>query len=404
MNKIELMNIAVGFIPRNSTVTNIMVENCEYRSNLVENIIVEYLFRASEYTMVLGEEFGNWFIKEVFDGYKSNENAMRYEKKNLSTIAPIKTVDKNQLIDGSIKNTGIVVTKQLPNDDKFNGYNTSKEEGIDTNAGVIGSKVSSGSGVTTDKKIILGCIKGDVTGGGKQLRICIVAEQYQVADKLAQELFLIIEGIGEDDFLAKIKLDVDYGYNPNIGLYDFTGNGIFDILISMRSGGSGGYYFYYIYSYINKTFKKIFDWEAFNMKSKFQVTYLDYKKVEVKGGLMTNTYIIDISQRDKLYLDSLYDAKGKLLSPTTGSVSGVVNLYPVSINNNRKFELHVICNILGPVNEDIIGGVVYIEKWGGKDFITLGERVILFGNTTYDNYGLSKVDPNYVFLPDKVPN
>lgn len=403
MNKIELMNIAVGFIPRNSTVTNIVVENCEYRSDVVENIIVEYLFRASEYTMILGEEFGNWFIKEVFDGYKSNENSMRYEKEPLEFRSTVKIVDKNQLIGGDNKSK-VLITKELPNDSKFDGYSTSKEEGVNTNLGVIGSKVSSGTGMTTDKKTILGCIKGDVTGAGNQLRICIVAEQYQIADKLAQQLFLIIEGIGDDNFSAKIKLDVDYGYNPNIGLYDFTGNGVFDILISMRSGGSGGYYFYYIYSYINKEFKKIFDWEAFNMKSKFQVTYLDYKKVEVKGGLMSNTYIIDISQRDKLYLDSLYDPKGKLLNPTTGSVSGVVNLYPVSINNNRKFELHVICNILGPVNEDIIGGVVYIEKWGGKDFITLGERVILFGNTTYDNYGLSKVDPNYVFLPDKVPN
>lgn len=424
MNNIELINIAMEFLPKNSKITNIKGSNDSFRTEVVDEIIVEYLFRAGEYTMVLGEDFGKWYVKEVYDSYKSNENnEMRYEKKPI-VVSPIQTaikvVPKEKLFDGvksitipssnpnfgSLNSTGTIpnfgsLDNNLPNDPNLNGYSTS-EQG-NKNSGVVGSKVGSGSGLTKDKKKILSCVEGDATGSGKLLRICIVADQYQDNDKLAQSLYLEIEGVSSN-FKSTIKLDVDYGYDPHIGLYDFTGNGVYDILISMRSGGSGGYYFYYIYSYINNKFIKIFDWQAFNKKSKFKVTYLDYKKVEVSGGLMNSTYIIDISQRDKLYLESLYDKSCKLKNQLTGSVSGVVNLYPVSINNNRKFELHVICNIIGAVADDILGGVVYIAKWDGKQFATLGERVILFGNTTYDNYGLSKIDPDYVFLPGQVPD
>lgn len=404
MEYVYLMSLAVKFIPKGSIVLNINKEKNSYRDIDSGDIVVDYSYRSKKYTMILGFNFEQWYIKEIvgdlddrfYDGEENTDDRFISERQ-----------EKLKDIDKTMNGGGTKVTKD---DD----YNTKKDKeqlksdmeelainNIDNEKekGYLGSLVGSGLGIVLENKdIVLGCAEGNVTSLEKRSKICIIAKEYEKGNQLAQELFLTVEDIdgGNKD---SIKLDVDYGFSPNIGLYDFTGRGYFDILISMKSGGSGGYYFYYIYTYINRKFVKIFDWMEFNKNNQFDVKYLDDMKVLVSGGSLTGEFLIDISQKDKAYLDSLYDSKGKLRTPTTGSASGVVNLYPVSINNNRKFELHIICNVLGVVTMDILGGVVYIEKWGKTEFEPLGERVILFGNTTYDNYGLSKIDPNYNFTP-----
>lgn len=404
MEHIYLMSLAVKFIPRGSIVLNINKEENGYRDIDSGDIIVNYSYRSKQYTMVLGFNFDEWFIKEIvgdldnrfYDGEENIEDEFHCERQE-----KVKAIDKT--INGGEKEV-IKVDDHSTKKDKDQLKSDMEELNIsdidnDEEKGYLGSLVGSGLGIVLENKdIVLGCAEGNVTSLEKKSKICIIAKEYEKGNQLAQELFLIVEDI-DGGYKDSIKLDVDYGFGPNIGLYDFTGNGYFDILISMKSGGSGGYYFYYIYTYLNRKFVKIFDWMEFNKNNQFDVKYLDDMKVLVSGGSLTGEFLIDISQKDKAYLDSLYDSKRKLRTPTTGSASGVVNLYPVSINNNRKFELHIICNILGVVTMDILGGVVYIEKWGKTEFEPLGERVILFGNTTYDNYGLSKIDPNYNFTP-----
>ena len=82
----------------------------------------------------------------------------------------------------------------------------------------------------------------------------------------------------------------------------------------------------------------------------------------------------------------MYDKNGKLKAPVKGSVSGIVNLYPVSINNDRKFELHIICNIIGVVNQDILGGVVFVEKWGETKFESVVDWVVLFSDKSFEDW------------------
>ena len=85
--------------------------------------------------------------------------------------------------------------------------------------GYLGSVVGSGLGaVLANKNIVLGCAEGNVTSLEKKSKICIVAEQYEKGNQLAQELFLTIEDV-DGNFKARTKLDVNYGFSPNIGLY-----------------------------------------------------------------------------------------------------------------------------------------------------------------------------------------
>lgn len=47
-----------------------------------------------------------------------------------------------------------------------------------------------------------------------------------------------------------IALKENAGYDPSIFLGDFTGDGVEEILISIPTGGSGGTYYHYIYSFV----------------------------------------------------------------------------------------------------------------------------------------------------------
>lgn len=377
MDNIQLKNLVLNFLPRNSSIMSIKQRDEGYRS---EEIIINYTFNSRDYTMILGLDGNKWYVKEVCDEILDNpimtsrNNFAVVNRQDLFGGKEIQTKKKPIEIEGTK-----VDWEKVP---KTNSDSNKKEKGY------LGSVVGSGLGtVLANKDIVLGCAEGNITSLEKSSKICIIAEQYEKGNQLAQELFLTIEDV-DGNFKAKTKLDINYGFEPKIGLYDFTGNGYFDILISMRSGGSGGYYFYYIYSYIDRELKKIFDWQEFNNKLKFDVTYLDNQRVKVVVGILNSEFILDISNKEQAYLDSLYDKNGKLKAPVKGSVSGIVNLYPVSINNDRKFELHIICNIIGVVNQDILGGIIFIEKWGKMKFESVVDWALLFGP---EQLGLSKI-------------
>lgn len=79
MNKIEMINIANEFMPKNCSILKVKEdrEDALYRTeNSVgrnkEFIIIEYNFKTKEYTMVLVKNNGEWEIQEIYDDKKEN--------------------------------------------------------------------------------------------------------------------------------------------------------------------------------------------------------------------------------------------------------------------------------------------------------------------------------------------
>ena len=68
-----------------------------------------------------------------------------------------------------------------------------------------------------------------------------------------QNITLVIHD-GATGLFTRIPLSENAGYIPSLFLRDFTGDGVNDILISIASGGSGAFMYYYIFSFINSTF------------------------------------------------------------------------------------------------------------------------------------------------------
>ncbi|WIF95817.1 VCBS repeat-containing protein [Caminicella sporogenes] len=223
---------------------------------------------------------------------------------------------------------------------------------------------------------ILDFKQGDVNGDLVTDNIYLIGEKpYGAESPFTENITLLIQD-GKTNIFYKIALKENAGYNPTIFLGDFTGNKIDDILISIDSGGSGGYASYYIYSFKNNTPKKIFDHENFNYN--YEVIYKDYYKVEIKEN-NTKKYTIDIKYKGKEYLSEIYDSKGKLKKTIEGWVNALGGLYPIDFQRDGIYELYAVQRIAGRYNADNLGYVQTSLKWNGKDFVPFFQTIGILG-------------------------
>lgn len=98
--------------------------------------------------------------------------------------------------------------------------------------------------------MILAQAKGDLNGDKVPDTVYLAGTKEQGFER-ATNITLIIRDGASGNIAARIPLKENAGYDPQLFLGDFTGDGIDDILISIATGGSGGTYFYYIYSFVS---------------------------------------------------------------------------------------------------------------------------------------------------------
>lgn len=225
---------------------------------------------------------------------------------------------------------------------------------------------------------IVASARGDVTGDGIPDNVYLTGTKTPDSP-FTQNITLVIQN-GMTGRFTSIKLSENAGYNPTLFLGDFTGNRVADILIGINSGGSGGIMYYYIYSFINNTAKLLFDFNAYNNKYTYVVTYKDNYKVEVLSNENKSSYIIDISNRGSDYLNEIYDSNGKLKAPITGFVNPLSGLYPVDFDSNGVYELLAYQRIAGRYNADALGYVLNTLKFKNNSFVLDNQYVAIFGS------------------------
>lgn len=229
--------------------------------------------------------------------------------------------------------------------------------------------------------IVVAFVSGDVTG-----------------DRIPDDVYLTGVKTSDSPFIQNLTLVVrdgrtgitragtlpseNAGYNPTLYLNDFTGDGIYDILISIASGGSGGIMYYYIYSCVNNVGSLLFDYNVYNQEYQYEVIYKDNYRVEVISKNNNTKYLLDISYKGPEYLNEIYDSNGKLKSPITGFINPLSGLYPVDLDGNKVYELLAIQRIAGRYNADALGFVQNILKWENNRFILNTQFVAVFGSQT----------------------
>ena len=222
--------------------------------------------------------------------------------------------------------------------------------------------------------------RGDVTGDRILDQVYLTGTMTSGSPYIQNITLLVQNGrIGE---VKHVALQENAGYNPSIFLGDFTGNGVDDIFISINSGGSGGMMYHYIYSFLNNQPLLLFDFNVYNEQYQYTVTYKNNYKVEVISLANQQKYIIDISTRDRDYLNEIYNQDGRLKSPITGFVNPLSGLYPVDFDYNKKYELFAYQKIAGRYNADSLGYVLNTLTWQDLQFILENQYVAIFGSDT----------------------
>lgn len=221
--------------------------------------------------------------------------------------------------------------------------------------------------------------QGDVNGDLIVDNIFLLGEKpYGIESPFTSNIFLLVQS-GATGIYYPIIPQNNSGYNPTIFLGDFTGDKVKDILISIDSGGSGGYAFYYIYSFINNIPREIFNSEIFSRTYNYKVTYKDYYQVKVEGS-NKKSYVIDIKYKGEDYLSEIYHSDGKLKAPIEGWVNPLGGLYPVDFNQNNVYGLYATQSIAGRYNADTLGYVQTSLEWHLNAFTPFFQTVGILGS------------------------
>ena len=210
--------------------------------------------------------------------------------------------------------------------------------------------------------------RADVNGDGVLDTIFLTGEKEKTEDIFIRNIKLVFED-GRTKRAATITFSNNVGYNPRLFIGDFNKDKIDDVLISIDSGGSGGFGFYYIYSFTGNTTRRLFDNDEYNREIKYDVIYKDGCKVQVYNYQLKKTYIIDVSAKQKDFYAEIYDRSCKLLKPTSGFVPGLNNLYPLAGDAQGSYNLLAIERVIGLYGADTLGILETVLEWNGTKFV-----------------------------------
>ncbi|GAA0314956.1 hypothetical protein GCM10008967_01830 [Bacillus carboniphilus] len=198
--------------------------------------------------------------------------------------------------------------------------------------------------------------KEDVTGDGKQDTIVLEGVPYDKDSPYLKEIFLIVE----TDANKKFKVTLEGGYEPEAEFQDLNHDGVKDVFISVATGGSGGIYNYYLYSFKDNKQVDVGVPEPLTIQGEFQD---DYKAI-VSIPETQESYTVDLSGRKDEYDRLGLYVDGKLNEPTELMVDPYSFMKPENFGN-VGYGLKAIQAISGAYHADGIGRVE--SKWYYKD-------------------------------------
>ncbi|MFJ7933270.1 VCBS repeat-containing protein [Sporosarcina sp. NPDC096371] len=211
---------------------------------------------------------------------------------------------------------------------------------------------------------------GDVNGDGVADTVYLYGQVDGSPGIFADHIILVIQD-GRTFKSTTVQFKNNAGYNARLFLGDFNKDSILDIMVSIDTGGSGGYGIFYIYSFKDNRLHQLFDVDDYNDKHIFQAHYEDFYKVRVESSQLNASFIIDISNKDPDYLSQYYDKQGLLKQPVQGGVLALGALYPiVTTNKNNYYDLLASQRIIGTVNADTLGVVENLLTWEDGRFIS----------------------------------
>lgn len=214
---------------------------------------------------------------------------------------------------------------------------------------------------TFDRKI------GDVTGDGIDDFVYLTGHKKN-PDAIYQEGITISVVDGVTNEVTEQVLDLNGGYGSALFLGDFNQDEISDIYVSISSGGSGNINYYYIYSFKDKTPVQLLDYQSLNQLYEWSVRFLDHYQVEVINDTLNQTYELNLSFKNKEFLQKYYDSEGKTREGVEGEVLPLGGLSPIMTPRGKgAYSLLSSQVIIGTAMVDHLGVIeIYLTYQEGK--------------------------------------
>lgn len=223
--------------------------------------------------------------------------------------------------------------------------------------------------------MVITTAQADVNGDGVLDTVSLTGERDAEGSAFIRDITLVITD-GKSGRTATTALRDNAGYNPRLFIGDFTCDGVPEILISIDSGGSGGFGYYYIFSYKGGVVNQLLDAEKFNATFKYTVTFREGCRVAVTSDYFRRTYFIDVSDRLTFYREQgVYDRSCRLQKPTSGWVPGLNNLFPEAGSTPNCYNLLAFQRVVGLFNADTIGILQTTLAWDKTEFVGVSEYV-----------------------------
>lgn len=213
---------------------------------------------------------------------------------------------------------------------------------------------------------ILAARQGDVNGDGTVDSVYLVGRKTGPGELFADNIGIVVQD-GRTNTLMQIPLKNAAGYNAQLFLGPFSSARQLDILVSIDTGGSGGYILAYLYTIRNNQAVLLFDSDSFAESSMYSAVFKEDFKVEVTSRRGDIKFIIDVSGKKKMYMDAgIYSESGRLLKPMEGGVLALGAIYPLVADYNGLYQLLAYQRIIGIYNADNLGAVQTYLKWDGN--------------------------------------
>lgn len=219
--------------------------------------------------------------------------------------------------------------------------------------------------------------QGDVTGDGREDLVMLVGTLPQDGGGFITDITLVVED-GASGQVTCVPLGDNAGFNPSIYLCDFTGEGVKDIKVTIQSGGSGGFTFTYVYSFVGNKPQLLFSHDMYMASKEFRAYYAENFVVVVEDLTLGLTFRIDVSQNPAA--QELYDEEGKLLQPTEANVGPFIIAYPIVLDEEKgTCSLQALTRVYGQFAADTLGYIQDYLSWDGTRFATIREELAIFG-------------------------
>lgn len=210
---------------------------------------------------------------------------------------------------------------------------------------------------------------GDVTGDGVLDKVSLYGNKPDGPTGVFADNITVVIVDGHTHQTQTLTPAYNSGYNAKLFLGDFTNDKIEDIKVSIDSGGSGGYGYFYIYSFQNNHFEEIFNFDQYNEEYQYKADYADFYRFNVSNIVLNKLFVLDLSYKGYDYLSQFYNENGKLKEPTQGGVLALGALIPIVNDDNASvYDLLAFARIIGTTNSDTLGYIENLLTWDGNKF------------------------------------